>query len=68
MTQLEKIVCDSHDTFEEVLTNIIEDDDDDDDENDNQNDMSDETDGRENLNPTIQNSDETNESEHTNES
>merc|ERR1711953_1465231 len=54
LTQLEKIVCDSHDTFEEVLTNIIEDDDDD--EDDNQNDMGDETGGREN--PSIENSDE----------
>lgn len=59
---MEKIVCDSHDTFEEVLTNIIEDDD----EDDNQNDMGDETGGREN--PSIENSDETNESEHAIES
>ena len=66
LTQLEKIVCDSHDTFEEVLTNIIEDDDDDDGDED-ENDMSDDIDEREKLSQPIENSDEINESEHTNE-
>ena len=69
LTQLEKIVNDSHDTFEEVLTNIIEDDDDDDDgdEDENENDMSGDIDEREKLSQPIENSDEINESEHTNE-
>ena len=65
MTQLEKIVNDSHDTFEEVLTNIIEDDDEDDDEDENE--MSDDIDEKEKMSQPIENSDGINESEHTNE-
>ena len=68
MTQLEKIVNDSHDTFEEVLTNIIEDDDEDgDDDDEDGNEMSDDIDEKEKMSQPIENSDGINESDYTNE-